>query len=865
MKKKTATALWAVLLALSVQAQESSTTLDRISGKLDEALRNIPAEKISLQTDKDIYFPGEIIWFQSLVLDRSDNQLSGVSRGMNVFLYNGSGQMVTGDLFRVSDGRAAGDLRLPDDLLPGRYFLAAYTPLQTDPGSVVFKPLLVDRFYEGDVTVSLADPSHVYEAGLQADVVVSVSDYNGDPAEKFPLLYEAWHAGKKTGEGKTRSEGGKALIRLPVPPVTGSDPLELIVHHPRGLWSRKFYLRTSADRIMLTFYPEGNHLVGTSTQKMGYYVTAWNGVPVEIEGDILDEAGQLKGKTRTFLPGYGVFPYQGTPGSRERLVITSEYGNGQTFDLPRAEENPMALIVRKTDREFVTADILMAGQSQHSLSVTATRGYSLLWAAGIEISSSARIRIPVGEFGEGLVLLSVFDKPGNLRSSRMVYIPGTRELKLQIETDSSKQGNLQISILSTDESQQNTAARLAVSVADRMRIKELAEMPGAWYYLGGELVNPLPVLAPGSAESLLTEANLDYMLIGNEPDGFSWDKVLHPDEGINPGLGLPGMGVNGLATDNKGNPLPFAKVSVLNSKDMLMVSATADEAGRFSFPALNRAAIQDPSIFVTDERGKGNFTAVLDPSFRDEVGLKIRKADPVFAGFLPPRGNIASYLAVNPDLLTAPPAGRPVVTRAATPRVEPYKTMLQSSSSIMDAIRAIKPYTLVGGQIVFFGTTNSIYFQSGALIVIDGQKMGTQADVLNALSPHDVEEIHVSLDPMDIQKYTGLNSVGVIEITTKRGKSPDSPNPSPMEKEEIQYKDGYRVPRDFLTSGVLPGGKGKDLRTTLYWNPSLETGSGGALIFSIPLSEVHSDFVISATGVSADGTPGKMRVVYKAR
>ena len=170
----------------------------------------------------------------------------------------------------------------------------------------------------------------------------------------------------------------------------------------------------------------------------------------------------------------------------------------------------------------------------------------------------------------------------------------------------------------------------------------------------------------------------------------------------------------------------------------------------------------------------------------------------------------------------------------------------------------------MNGQIVFSGMINSINFQSGALIVIDGVKMGTAIDVLNNIATYDVEEIKISTDPMDIQKYTGLNNVGIIEIVTKRGEKL-IPSAGPITKKEELYKDGLRIPRNFLTSDALTGQPGKDIRTTLYWNPDMEIGASGTTTFSVPLSEIRSDFVISAEGITSSGKMIRAEKVISVR
>jgi hypothetical protein len=173
----------------------------------------------------------------------------------------------------------------------------------------------------------------------------------------------------------------------------------------------------------------------------------------------------------------------------------------------------------------------------------------------------------------------------------------------------------------------------------------------------------------------------------------------------------------------------------------------------------------------------------------------------------------------------------------------------------MEVIKAIKPYSLSSGQIVFPGTINSINNQSGALIVLDGQKMGTQADILNTINPQDVETINISLDPMDIQKYTGFNNVGVIEIVTKKGVETLGANvPGPVQ--EVLYQDGFRIPRVFLSTTSLQGKSGKDMRTTLLWNPDLQTDRSGKITFSVPVSQIRSGFKVYVEGNDADWNMG---------
>ena len=95
-----------------------------------------------------------------------------------------------------------------------------------------------------------------------------------------------------------------------------------------------------------------------------------------------------------------------------------------------------------------------------------------------------------------------------------------------------------------------------------------------------------------------------------------------------------------------------------------------------------------------------------------------------------------------------------------------YKKQLANGMSVLEVIKTIKPFTMSGGKILFQGV-NSFINQQGALIIIDGQQAGDNAAVLSSIAPTEVESINISTNPSDIQKHTGLNVVGIIEITIK--------------------------------------------------------------------------------------------------
>jgi hypothetical protein len=168
-------------------------------------------------------------------------------------------------------------------------------------------------------------------------------------------------------------------------------------------------------------------------------------------------------------------------------------------------------------------------------------------------------------------------------------------------------------------------------------------------------------------------------------------------------------------------------------------------------------------------------------------------------------------------------------------RIPPYISMLESGSSIKDAIQTIKPYSLSGTKIIFVGSNNSLLSQDGALIVVDEVNRGTNASLLDNLSPYDVEEIFVSTKPIDISRYSALNSVGLIEISLKKGGSKELDN-------EVDIDENAHFVAPEYENGK--GETGDDYRSTLYWAPKIEIDGDG-------LSKVvfyNSNLISNVTG-----------------
>lgn len=161
-----------------------------------------------------------------------------------------------------------------------------------------------------------------------------------------------------------------------------------------------------------------------------------------------------------------------------------------------------------------------------------------------------------------------------------------------------------------------------------------------------------------------------------------------------------------------------------------------------------------------------------------------------------------------------------------------------SDRNIFDILMSIKPYHIDNGKITFgINTVNSINNQDGALIIVDGIKMGTDPSILNSIPVPDIARITASTNVMDIQRYSGLNNVGIIEIFMKKNK-------------------------DFIKNEETA-----DLAksSTLFWGPAIMTDSSGKASATFFNNNNSPEILISVEGIAANGLCGSSTICYKVK
>jgi len=118
MPKPIATVLLLLFITVTTHAQTVANTIELYG-------ENFPAEKIHIHFDKEVYLPGEIIWFKAYLFE--ENLPSQRSSNLYISIYDETGKALERKVYPVINASADGFFKLPDSLTATQLICRAYT------------------------------------------------------------------------------------------------------------------------------------------------------------------------------------------------------------------------------------------------------------------------------------------------------------------------------------------------------------------------------------------------------------------------------------------------------------------------------------------------------------------------------------------------------------------------------------------------------------------------------------------------------------------------------------------------------------------------------------------------------------------
>jgi hypothetical protein len=603
----------------------------------------------------------------------------------------------------------------------------------------------------------------------------------------------------------------------------------------------------------VAFFPEGGKLLAGHSNKMAFKALGNDGFGTGITGVLRDETDkEILTFTSTHL-GMGSFIFTPEKGKTYTALVESN-GKQKACVLPESAEGMSLSAFQDTDSVYLTIkstryepeSIRVTGQAQHTIC------YLL---EGLKRGYEQRVSVAKDKFPTGIARFTLW-KDNLPQSERLLFIDRNDELAIEILPDKEKYGDREkatLRIKISDQEGEPVAGSFSLSVTDDKvvnpsignenikgsllldaDIKGYIENPG-WYFSSDE---------PERVEAL------DNLLCTQGWTRFTWDTLdtapatYYPEESE--------FQLTGRLLNRTGRPIRGGEVSLLsNVRNMLPAVSETDEEGRFGFTGLN---CPDTAVFILQGRNGRDqqaFTEIRIDTPHVQAPLNVT---PLTRAVLP-QPAIRTYVeqAVRQKNYEAN------IWTINLPEIE-ISTHRKNEAEQQRIRQGMTGYTIGREQIKDFASLKDVVRATPAGIKLERERPATppiDRDPVNILTVDGVEtdfteywNYYEKLPGYMIESLEYVNGIGasmygargsgpgggsihIINIRMRKSRDIAEMFTTASQPPGLKiYKpEGYCVRKEFYTPAYdkpeIKQNPTPDLRTTIYWNPVVETNEAG--------------------------------------
>ena len=634
----------------------------------------------------------------------------------------------------------------------------------------------------------------------------------------------------------------------------------------------------------LNFFPEGGDAVAGMTNKIAFKANDQYGRPISIKGAVKDNDGNLIDSLKPIHDGMGyffIFPHEGQSFSAH---WEDANGNMHTTPLPSIKNMGAGLRVTITGSKRIFQVSASPATSLASVHILGTMYQNKIFSLDEPLENGkAEGTIPTESLPTGILTITVFDPQWQPLAERITYINnGDYLFKPEVSmptTNLNRRGKNNLEITVPD----NVAANFSVSVTDAKLESDNNDNIISHLLLTGELkgrVYDPAYYFSNNSDSIAQQ--LDLVMLTHGWRRFNWEKVVN---GKFPEIKYQ-RDTNYLSLSGKvigATPEQLRKAGEI----ILMFTQKNSETQTFTIPVQPNGYFNDPSLILFDtaqifydfatKKFMGGFSVEFMPDmlppfsnyfsapsytneyFKDSSGnhyhLQLSKQAEAqlqyFKGKVLENINIKSRIKSKLQQIN-----------------DKYTTGVFKGGNATELDLADDPLANSYSDIVSYiqGKVPSLYFdnvaqkflwmrnragENGPELYLN--EMNTTYGVLSSISVSNVAYIKVFRP--GFVGGSGSGTGGAIVIYTKLGK--DGEPLSYLKGLDNHHVAGYTVVREFYSpdydSSVATDDK-KDLRTTLYWNPTIAAAPGENKInLTFFNNDFTDEFRVILEGMTSDG------------
>jgi len=630
----------------------------------------------------------------------------------------------------------------------------------------------------------------------------------------------------------------------------------------------------------IQFFPEGGDIIASVKNRIAFKTNDQFGRPVKIKGKLLDTKNNVIQSFSSVHDGMGSFVFVPQPGLSYLVKWTDEKNSEHMSDLPAIQSSGTTLQVAiEANKRVITINAGdRAGRSSRQLHLVGTMNQTMVFKNDVTVAENATSKriIPIENLPSGILTITLFDSDWNAIAERITFINNhDYSFPLQMEVlrwGLGKRKRNEIEIQLPDNLQD---AQLSVSVTDAAIEKDTTNNIVSHFLLSsdirGKITNPAYYFSNNSDS---VAEHLDLVMLTNGWRRFKWEDVVR---GKLPDIRFPRdtsyLYMSGKIFGVAKNQLTGKESIALLVKDsgsskLLIMDIKTD--GSFGDPSMilfdtlkvyyslkSKFLKEAEARFMTDRLPSPNYAAFsknfmyADHIF-DTTGmarhnmlasksLEIMNID---------RGHIMQTVVIKTTKKPVVQVLDEKYTSGLFKGGDGYQFDLINdplASSYMNIFNFLQG-KVAGLQINANTNPPSLSWRGGSPIVFLDE-MQTDLDMVSSIPVSDVAFVKVFRPPF-VGGFGGSN--GAIAIYTKKGG-----DQTPGKGLSSNTVAGYSPIKQYYSPNYDtfdPRNDHLDIRTTLYWNPLVQTTQKDKKIrLSFYNNDVTKTFRVVIEGMTRDG------------
>ena len=888
-------------------AQEADQVLNHIITKTTKIYTDHPNEKVYLHFDKPYYAVGDTIWFKAY-LTLGQHEPSPLSKIIYIAVLNARDSVMNTLQLQVKNSVAWSDIPLSQySYTKGNYHIIAYTNWMdnNDPAYFFSKTITIGDAINNKLSTQINLTGSFTGKTQKILAQVAFKNDQGVPLADKRVNWSIEKDGETIIKGKGIQTDKSGLAKIDIINTKSADlgQAYLVTSIDGGSKkdiSSRFPLNSAAAPNDVQFFPEGGALLAGIPTKIAFKALQPDGLGIGLKGVITDNTNKTVLTFTSSHIGMGNFIF--TPEDNKTYTVKVTYADGTTAapDLPKVETGGISLSLDNTNADVLKIKLLsdssfLKEYKDKTFFLLAKSGGVICFGAKTQLQSQVyTASVLKSKFPTGILQVTLFIADGEPVCERIAFINHNDQLKLNLSTalpvyttrqrvkininakkgDQPATGNFSLTVLDDakvpfDENAETTIMSYMLLTSD---IKGYIEKPN--YYFN----NP----------DEKTAADLDNLLLTQGYRRFSYDGIMTDKMPSMSFLPEQGIDISGTLRGNNGIPVKGGNVKISIPDKNYFQNTTTDADGRFRFSNLVFLDSAQVTVSAKNNSRAEVMVLTLDNPPNQKLPLNINAPDAILnidsllSAYLKNSKLAYSYTNVLKEVVIRDVRTEPTVSHkdygnlaslgAIADHLIKGSSLKDCGGNALDCLKVLA-VGMTFDQDNFYVTRD---YSSGKRVPAQIFIRGGPVDVtaLYSLDVNTIESVEVFVKDELGLVNSAYNSNGAIVVNLKKVETQkislqDLKALMPHQYEVTYSPKGYAALRTFYLprySGPRASQTNKvDTRTTIYWNPNIETDKDGNAAFEFFNADGTGTYRAIIEGIDKDGNIGRQLYRYMVK